>query len=317
MESKAVGFEQWVKAYGFGLHFFDMARLHWLALTYIPQFGGATLRRLLQRFGTVEALFQATPTELARLAYLPPDFLTVWRSVSLNHAEAELAQLEPMGLTMLTWDDAAFPPQFHELASPPIVIFVRGQFMAQTAPAVAIVGSRQVSERSLATARHIAAEFAHAGWVVVSGLAIGIDTAAHEGALSQPNGRTIAILGNGLPQIYPAQNLALARQICQYGAILSEQRPHVLPEKQPLIMRNRLIAALSQAVMVVEASLTSGALATARHAQQLGRQVYAYPDSPGTDLLLRNMARPLVWGESAWVAVNQPAAPRWQQTPLF
>lgn len=293
---------------------------HWLALTYLPQFGGATLRRVFQRWPTLEAFFQASPLELAGL---PPPIREAVPQISLERAADELAQLQQTGISLLSWDDPAYPASLYQLTSPPPVLFLRGRLPATGDRAVTIVGSRQVCEASLRLTRHIATELATAGFTIVSGLAIGIDTAAHQGALAAPQGQTIAILGNGLAHIYPPQNMPLADRLLQRGAIISEQRPAMPPDKQALIIRNRIMAALSRAVVVVEASSTSGALTTARHARQLGRAVWACPGSPGTMALLQAGARLLTDSPPDMTDLIEhlcqpsPSRPRWVQGRLF
>jgi DNA processing protein len=253
---------------------------YWLALTHIPRFGGATLRRLLKRFDSVKK-------------FIDP-------SISLEQISIELEQLNQAGITLLTWDDADYPNCLYALSSPPPVLFVRGSLQPTDFDdrTIAIVGSRQVSHRSLATTYRLAENLANAGFTIISGLALGIDSAAHHGALATTTGRTVAILGSGIQRIYPHQNIELAQLISQRGIILSEQRPTAPPEPTNLMARNRLIAASSQAVIVVEATSTSGALATARWAGKLKRRVFAYPGSPGTTALLQAGAIPLTWNMS-------------------
>jgi len=264
-----------------------MSRVHWLALTHIPGVGGATLRRLLERFGSIEALFAADPAELARVPRLSERAIAALRTVSLEAVEAELAALVQAGITLLTWEDADYPASLHDLSDPPPVLFVRGKLRPQDEQAVAIVGSRRVGDRGLALARRLGKALAARGLTVVSGLALGIDTAAHKGALEAPEGRTLAVLGSGLGVIHPRENRALAERIVARGALLSELRPEAPPRGPYLMARDRIIAALGRATIVVEAEEGSGSLDTARRARRLGRPVLACPGSPGTDALLR------------------------------
>ncbi|MDM8528104.1 DNA-protecting protein DprA [Anaerolineales bacterium HSG24] len=309
---------------------------YWLALTHLPELGGATLRRLLERFGRIENLFQATAIELAALPHLAPNIAQQLPKLSLNHASAELEQLQQQGIGLLTWDDVDYPARLFDLASPPPVLFWRGQpsWSAGRMPAsssttkevlpsctsVAIVGSRQVSQRSRATARRLASDLSERSVTIVSGLALGIDQAAHQGTLDSPHGQTVAVLGNGLATIYPSQNRSLAKQIIEQrrGVILSEQRPELPAEPSHLMRRNRIIAALSQAVIVVEASRNSGALEAARQAQKLGRRLYAYPGSLGTDwMLAQTESTPLAWDTpQADMVVAQIQQPISQPVPI-
>ncbi len=279
---------------------FDAPPHYWYALTQVPQIGGATLHRLLHHFGSLTAILAATPTQLARVPRLSAEVVMGLQTVSLPQAQAELARLQRQGIRMLNWAMAHYPARLHELTSPPPLLLRRGEPLPLTndSRTVAIVGSRQVSQRGLTEAHALAYHLAAAGVTIVSGLALGIDTAAHRGAMQLPNGRTVAVLGSGVCRLYPAENRPLARQISQQGTVLSEQPPYAAPTPAHLMRRNRLIAALSQAVIVVEASATSGALETARQAHRLQRTVFALPDSPGTEMLLQNGATRLAWQAS-------------------
>ena len=264
-----------------------MSRVHWLALTHIPGVGGATLRRLLERFGSIEGIFAADPAELARVPRLSERAIAALQGVSLEAVEAEMAALAEAGIALLTWEDPDYPASLHDLSDPPPVLFLRGTIRPQDERAVAIVGSRRAGEHGLGVARRLGKALAARGLTVVSGLALGIDTAAHEGALETPGGRTLAVLGSGLGVIHPRENRALAERIVACGALLSELRPETPPRGPYLMARDRIIAALSRAVIVVEAEEGSGSLDTARRARRLGRLVLACPGSLGTEALLR------------------------------
>ncbi len=270
-----------------------MSRIHWLALTHIPGVGGATVRRLLERFESVEAIFAADPTELAKVPRLSEQAITAIKAISLAEVEAELLALTDEGITFLTWDDLSYPALLRDLPDPPPVLLVLGTLLPEDEKAVAIVGSRETSKRGLIRARHLGQALASRGLTVVSGLASGIDTAAHKGALEASRGRTLAVLGSGLKVIHPRDSQALAECIVARGALLSELRPEAPPRGPYLMARDRIIAALSRAVIVVEAGENSGSLDTARRAKRLGRPVLACPGSPGTDALLRAGAESL------------------------
>jgi DNA processing protein len=194
-------------------------------------------------------------------------------------------------------DISHFTPRLRQIPDAPSKIFVRGDIFANDEPAVAIVGTRKATAQGLKTAKEIAVELARKGIVIVSGLAMGIDTAAHEGALSA-GGKTVAVLGNGLDKIYPAQNQNLAKEILSKGgAIVSEYDAGVPSFKQNFIQRNRIISGLSLAVVVVEAPERSGALATAGFAARQGREVFVIPGGfnntnyVGSHALVRDGAR--------------------------
>ncbi|MHB8718064.1 MAG: DNA-processing protein DprA [Candidatus Dormibacteria bacterium] len=190
-----------------------------------------------------------------------------------------------------------WPARLEHLGNPPSRLWVRGRLPAAAAPAVAVVGSRRPTPAGLITAREIAAEIAGAGIVVISGMARGVDSAAHQGALGA-GGVTVAVLGCGIDLCYPPENAALRERIAATGAVISEDAGNQEPMPWRFPRRNRLIAALSEAVVVVEAAEKSGALSTARQAADLGREVLAVPGSirvasaRGTNLLIRDGARP-------------------------
>lgn len=194
-------------------------------------------------------------------------------------------------------DTADFTPRLRQISDAPAKIFVRGNLFTNDEPAIAIVGTRKASAQGLKIAGEIAEGLASRGIIIVSGLAMGIDTVAHEGALKS-GGKTVAVLGNGLDKIYPAQNQNLAAEIVQKGgAIVSEYEPGVPSFKQNFIQRNRIISGLSLAVIVVEAPERSGALATAGFAARQGREVFVVPGGfngynyVGSHLLIREGAR--------------------------
>lgn len=267
-----------------------MSHVHWLALTHVPGLGGATLRRLLERFGSVEALPGADPEELARVPRLRGETIAALQNLDLDEAARKLSALTEAGVTLLTWDDPDYPTSLHDLSDPPPVLFVRGTLLPQDARGVAIVGSRQASEEGVETAHRLAEGLAAAGLTVVSGLALGIDTAAHRGALTADGGRTVGVLGSGILRVHPRRNAPLAERIAVRGAVLSERRPDTPPQGRFLMARDRIVAALSRTVIVVEAGAKSGSLDTAHRARKLGRPVLACPGSPGTDALLRSKA---------------------------
>ncbi len=270
-----------------------MSKLHWLALVSLPGIGGATGRKLIERFGSIEAAFAAADAELARVPRLNADLVARLRAVSLDAIEAELAALADEGLGVLTWDDADYPGNLRDLSDAPPVLFVRGELRPEDADAVAIIGTREPTAGGLAAAEMLGRELAGRGLTVVSGLAIGIDTAAHRGALAAAGGRTLAVPGSGLRAIHPRQNAGLAERIARRGALLSEVHPNTPPSGPVLMARDRIISGLARAVVVVEAGERSGSLDTAKRAQRQGRPVLALPGSPGTDRLLAEGAAQL------------------------
>ncbi len=252
------------------------ARTAWLRLTLIPGIGGQTQRKLLTAFGLPEAIFDAGRAAVHAVIGAKADLL-----FDFDCAEAvdrTLAWLEQPGHHLLTLGDAAYPANLLEIADPPTLLYVRGNPALLRQRALAVVGSRNATPQGLQTAEHFARHLADQGLAIVSGLALGIDTAAHRGALAA-GGVTIAVIGTGADRLYPARNRELALAIAEKGAIVSEfpLGTGVMAANFP--RRNRIIAGLSCGVLVVEAALESGSLITARLAGEQGREVFAIPGS--------------------------------------
>jgi len=270
-----------------------MAKVHWLALSAVSGVGGVTVRRLVDSLGSVEAIFDAPDEDLLAVPRVTPEIVARLRAISPDALEAELASLADEGLQVVTWDDSDYPENLRLAHDAPPVLFARGELLPEDAQAVAIVGTRQASASAAALAHALSRELAGRGITVVSGLALGIDTAAHRGALEADGGRTLAVLGSGLRSIHPRENVSLAREIVRRGALLSELHPNTPPRGQNLMARDRILSGLSLAVIVVEAQEKSGSLDTAAKARKQGRLLLAVPGSPGTDALLAQGAEQL------------------------
>ena len=255
-----------------------------------PGIGGATARKLVERFGSVEAAFDAPDEELLQIPRLTAAIVEGLRAVSLEALEYELTSMDDEGVSVLTWDDDDYPANLRRASDSPPLLFVRGGLSAADENAVAIVGTREAATPSAALAETLARGLAERGLTVVSGLALGIDTAAHLGALQAEGGRTLAVLGSGLRVIHPRENASLAEDIVNHGALLSEFHPGTPPSGPNLMARDRVVSGLSQAVIVVEAGLKSGSMDTAAKARHQGRLVFAVPGSPGTDELISSGA---------------------------
>ena len=248
-----------------------------LVLNALPNIGPITLNRLLTELdGDPRAVFTAGVRKLESVKGVGPVIsatIANWRThFDLAKEEARMAQ---SGATFVTTRDAAYPKMLSEIYDPPIGLYRKGGYdFAQ--PCIAIVGSRRTTLYGQATAKKLGAELARLGFCVVSGLARGIDTAAHEGALSV-GGKTAAVLGCGIDIVYPPENLALYRQIEESGAVVSEFPFGRRADKQSFAMRNRIVAGMCAAVVVVESDLGGGSMITARFAGEQGRQVFAVP----------------------------------------
>ena len=249
----------------------------WLRLTLVPGVGGETQRKLLTAFGLPEAIFRARRSALAaaigdRAAGLLLD--------TDNHLAVEraLAWSETPGHYLLTLADAEYPQALLQIPDPPAVLYVRGRPDLLNAPALAIVGTRNPTPQGTRNAERFAAALAEAGLTITSGLALGIDAAAHRGALAA-SGNTVAFIGTGIDRLYPAANQQLALEIVARGAIVSQFPLGVPPAAANFPRRNRLISGSSRGALVVEATIDSGSLITARLAAEQGREVFAVPGS--------------------------------------
>lgn len=254
-------------------------RAAWLELAWTPYVGSGSFLRLLRHFGSAAAAL-AADAEAVRPLLAKPAALKHWRSATARQAaEAALAWAaahEDARLLLLADED--YPPLLGEAVSPPPVLCVRGDAAALNRPALAVVGSRHATPQGLRIAREFAQALSEAGVVVVSGMADGIDTAAHEGAL-QGRSATVAVWGTGIDSVYPRGNRHLAHRIVAQGCAVSEFPLGTKPLAVNFPRRNRIIAGLCQATLVVEAALESGSLITARLAADMGREVLAVPGS--------------------------------------
>ena len=254
----------------------------WFRLLQAPGVGRGTARRLLAACGSAEAVLASPLTTLRQLAgeaaaqaLKTPDDETEAR---LAVARAWLAG--GADRHAFTPGDPHYPTALLQTADPPLLLYLQGDPAVLLRPALAVVGSRNATPQGLANARAFAQALATQGWCIVSGLALGIDAAAHEGALEAAGGvGTVAVVGTGLDRVFPARHRALAHRIAAAGALLSEYAPGSPPLREHFPERNRLIAGLSQGTLVVEAALASGSLITARLASEAGREVFAIPGS--------------------------------------
>jgi DNA processing protein len=258
-------------------------KLPWLALKSIPGVGPVLFQRLLQRFAQPAAVFQARREELLAVKGINPDLaqdLLTFRA--WDRVEAELAKIAAAGVEVLLPNDPRFPDRLKQIPYPPPLLFIKGSLLPEDDLAVALVGTRAASYYGLKTCRRLAGALAMRGLTVVSGLARGIDTAAHQGALEN-SGRTLAVLGCGLDVVYPPENKQLYERIPEQGALISEFPLGTPPEAKNFPIRNRIISGLALGVVVVEAGLRSGTAITVRYALDQGREVFAVPgpiDSP-------------------------------------
>lgn len=249
----------------------------WLRLLRTPGVGPATVHRLIETLGDPDALTAAGLPELRRAGFTET-LSRAWQTVPETDIAADLAWLELPGRHILRFHDPAYPQQLREIAQPPPLVFVQGDVELLSLPQLAMVGARSATPQGLENAQAFAAELARRGFVITSGLALGIDGAAHRGAL-QAAGGTVAVCATGLDRVYPARHQALAREIAAQGALVSEFPIEVPALAENFPRRNRIISGLAMGVLVVEAARESGSLITARQAVEQGREVFAIPGS--------------------------------------
>jgi DNA processing protein len=268
-----------------------------LTLAMISGVGPRTRQQLLERFGTAEAVLSASSSELRSVKRIGTKLCqAIVRARDEIDAEAEIERCRAAGINIVLESDAAYPRPLRDLPDPPGVLFVRGKLEPCDSLAIGIVGSRHATHYGLQQAERLAGGLARAGLTVVSGLARGIDAAAHRAALAA-GGRTVGVLASGVLNIYPPEHKELAAQVAASGAVISESPPLTEPLAGMFPQRNRIISGLSVGVLVIEASVRSGALITARHAMEQGRDVFALPGpvtsrmSQGCHRLIRDGAK--------------------------
>ncbi|HEV7633578.1 MAG TPA: DNA-processing protein DprA [Steroidobacteraceae bacterium] len=282
----------------------------WAVIARAPGLFAAELQPALQQVGDATALLRLPAKELCALG-LSPAAAAALVAPCVPEVAADLAWLRQSGAWLLSCTDAAFPPQLKEISHAPAVLYGLGKVAALVTPQLAMVGSRNPTAAGRRTAREFAAHFAQAGLTIVSGLARGIDAACHEGALDA-GGRTVAVCGTGLDQVYPPDHVQLAARITDCGALVSEFPPATPPLPGNFPRRNRIISGLARGTLVVEAARDSGSLITARYALDQGRNVFAIPGSihsplsRGCNQLLKEGAKLVEQASDLLAEVNIP-----------
>jgi DNA processing protein len=268
-----------------------------LALHLAPGLGPRLTAALLERFGSATAALRATPQQLAEVPHIGTKLANdLYQAFQRVEVDAELERLARHGVQLLSLGAPAYPATLATIYDPPHLLYVRGSLLPRDANAVALVGSRHCTTYGRKVTERLAAGLARAGLTVISGLARGIDGVAHRAALDA-GGRTLAVLAGGLARIYPPEHADLAEAVAGAGALLSEASMDMEPMAGMFPARNRLISGLARAVVVIEAAQRSGALITATHAAEQGREVFAVPGnvdssaSAGALELLRKGAR--------------------------
>ncbi len=270
---------------------------YWIGFSKVPGIGPVRLRNLLDYYGDVKTAWQANPGELRAIGLDKRSVESLAKVRSTLDLDAELNKLEKLNVSVFTWDDPDYPEMLRNIIDPPATLYVRGQFTPQDQWALAVVGTRRATTYGKECARMLVSGLVENGVTIISGLAYGIDTIAHQTALNLTGGRTIAVLGSGVDVAYPADNRKLSQAIAENGALVSEYPLGTRPEAGNFPRRNRIISALSLGVLFVEGGMKSGARITTDFALEQGREVLAVPGSilrksgAGPNYLIQNGAK--------------------------
>jgi len=270
--------------------------LYWLAFKLVPGLGTRTSGKLLDRFRSPQAVFRASRTELEAAGVSGAVAQSIASGITFEDAAAQHEKVLECGAAIVTIGDPRYPQLLREIFDPPVVLFARGRVELLTSLAVAVVGTRRPTPYGLAVAERLSGDLAHAGLTISSGMARGVDTAAHKGALAA-GGDTVAVLGCGVDVVYPAENRKLAADLAVKGLIVSEFPMGATAFPQNFPIRNRIISGISLGVLVVEGAQYSGSAITAKLAMDQGREVFAVPGnitsklSWGPNLLIKQGAR--------------------------
>jgi DNA processing protein len=280
--------------------------LEWLALSLTEGLGPTRTRKLVERFGNIEAVFHASLTELEAAALQAVSAQSIATGKSAELAREEMARCAEQSVTLLSLEDTCYPQRLKEIYDPPLLLYVRGNPEILKQPGIAIVGTRHPTPYGLGMAERLAYDLAAQGLVIISGMARGVDTAGHRGAISA-KGKTVAVFGTGVDVMYPKENSRLADQILALGGALISEFPlgtFAAPQNFPI--RNRILSGMSAGVLVVEAAEYSGTRITARCALEQNRDVFAVPgnvtnkNSWGPNTLIKQGAKLVATWEDIW-----------------
>ncbi len=296
-------------------------RLYWIGFTFVRGIGAVRFRGLLNTFGDMQSAWSASGSQLSEAGLsqkIIENFHQVRKQINLDLIGKNI---EKSGISVLTWNDEIYPRRLKEIDQPPPVLYVLGELTMQDEWAVAIVGTRRMTGYGRQVTEELVSLLANHGVTVVSGLARGVDACAHNTSLKS-GGRTIAVLGSGVDNIYPPEHRKLAEDIAKNGAVISDYPPGTPPESNNFPPRNRIISGLSRLVVVIEAGETSGALITSTFAAEQGRDVFSLPgsiyanQSKGTNRLIQQGARPLIDVKDVLDVLNIEQVQEYRQTRL-
>jgi DNA processing protein len=284
----------------------DAPSLQWLALALTPGLGPTRARRLVERFGGIQSIFNASFTELEATGIQAVSAQSLATGRSRELANDELGRASAAGVSVVSLDDAAYPSQLAQIYDPPLVLYVRGDPAVLCRPGIAVVGTRHPTPYGTGMAERLSCDLAARGLVIFSGLARGVDAAAHRGAIAA-KGKTVAVFGTGVDVMYPKENTRLTEQILALGgALISEFPIGTFPAPQNFPIRNRIISGISVGVLVVEAAEYSGTRITSRCALEQNREVFAVPgnvtnkNSWGPNTLIKQGAKLVATWEDVW-----------------
>jgi len=276
---------------------------YWLALSLTPGLGPTRGRKLVERFGSAANIFHASLTELEAAGLMPMSAQSIATGMSLTKAEEEEIKAQAAGAKIITPSDDEFPQRLLEIYDPPLCLYVRGDASILSKPGVAVVGTRHPTPYGLGMSERLSCDLSAHGIIIISGLARGVDTAAHRGAVNA-KGKTIAVFGTGVDVMYPRENGKLAEQILSLGgALISEFPISTFAAPQNFPIRNRIISGLSVGVLVLEAGEYSGTRITARCALEQSRDVYAVPG---------NVTNKLSWGPNTLIKQGAKLVATWE-----
>jgi DNA processing protein len=275
--------------------------LYWLALKLVPGLGTRTSAKLLERYRTPQAIFRASRTELEAAGVSGAVAQSIASGITFEDAAGQHEKMAQAGAVLITFGDPRYPQLLREIFDPPVILFARGRVELLESLAVAVVGTRRPTPYGLAVAERLSGDLAHAGLTIVSGMARGVDTASHKGALAG-GGDTVAVLGCGVDVVYPAENRKLAAELAAKGLLVSEFPMGATAFPQNFPIRNRIISGISLGVLVVEGAQYSGSAITAKLAMDQGREVFAVPG---------NITNKLAWGPNLLIKQGAKLVQDW------
>jgi DNA processing protein len=284
----------------------DLSALRWVALSLTPSLGASRCRRLVEHFENVENVFRASLTELEAVGLDAAAAQSIALGKSMEQANDALARAAAVGARVIPLSDPEYPPRLKQIYDPPVVLYVRGEVGVLSRPGIAVVGTRHPTPYGLGMAERLACDLCARGIIINSGMARGVDSAAHRGAIAA-KGKTVAVFGTGINVIYPRENSRIAEQILAMGgALVSEFPVDTFAAPQNFPIRNRIISGLSIGVLVIEAGEYSGTRITARCALEQNREVFAVPgnvtnrNSWGPNTLIKQGAKLTATWEDVW-----------------